>query len=137
MKNTFRKYSAPLKISTHLFLLTSPIKIEKVQVPPFYQHWKFFRPPCRKGRGKTLCSDCHLRPNYNPKMFVPYVVFVSKAQVTLAFWFLICLGGFTKKWEFCNVDYNKAFLFHYTPTNFTCSKSAIKTLERGVKYIQS
>ena len=34
----------------------SPLKVQKVQVPPFCQHWKFFRPPCRKG-GRTLLSN--------------------------------------------------------------------------------
>ena len=34
----------------------SPLKVQKVQVPSFCQHWKFFRPPCRKG-GRTLLSN--------------------------------------------------------------------------------
>ena len=37
----------PMKKTTPLFY-SFPLKIQKVQVPPFCQHWKFFRPPCRK-----------------------------------------------------------------------------------------
>ena len=32
----------------------SPLKIQKVQVPPFCHHWTFFRPPCRNGGVRTL-----------------------------------------------------------------------------------
>ena len=35
---------------THSPIFTqSPLKIQKVRVLPFCQHWKFFRSPCRKG----------------------------------------------------------------------------------------
>ena len=59
-KITFWKSSGPsLKKSTSPFLLTPlPLKIQKVQVPPFCQHWIFFRPPLQKGGGRTLCPSC-------------------------------------------------------------------------------
>ena len=51
LKISFRKSSAPLKKSTLPFLLTSPLKSQKVQVPPFfYQHRKFFSPVPRSPR---------------------------------------------------------------------------------------
>ena len=34
-------------------LCLPPFKVQKVQGPPFCQHWQFFSPPCRKGRGRT------------------------------------------------------------------------------------
>ena len=41
----------PPSKSTTFFLLTPPLKIKKVQVPPFCQHWKFFRLLLQKKRG--------------------------------------------------------------------------------------
>ena len=52
LKITFRKSSAK-KIHSPLFT-HAPLKIQKLQVPPFCQHWKFFRSPLQKRR-RTLC----------------------------------------------------------------------------------
>ena len=49
---------SPLKKSTSPLLLTPPplLKIQKVQVPPFWPTLKIFQPPpfCRNGGGRTL-----------------------------------------------------------------------------------
>ena len=56
LKITFRKSSDPPENIHCPFLLTLCLKIQKVQVPPFCQHWKFFRPsPLQKGGG-ALCK---------------------------------------------------------------------------------
>ena len=45
LKSTFRKSSGPERIHY-------PLKLEKVQVPPFCQHWIFFSPPPSAEKGE-------------------------------------------------------------------------------------
>ena len=51
LKITFRKFSAlpPWENPTPLFYSLLPKKFKKCKSPSFCQHWKFFKPPCRKG----------------------------------------------------------------------------------------
>ena len=60
LKITFRKSSGPhLKKSAPPFLLTPPLKLLKVRVPPFLPTLKIFSgPPCRKGRGEDTVWLC-------------------------------------------------------------------------------
>ena len=59
LKITFRKSLAPSPWKNHSPLFTHslppPKKNQKVQVPPFCQHWKFFRPPLQRAR---FLYDC-------------------------------------------------------------------------------
>ena len=50
LKITFRKFSAPppWKNPIPLFYSLLPQKFKKCKSPSFCQHWKFFKPPCRK-----------------------------------------------------------------------------------------
>ena len=45
----------------HFYSIRPPLKIEKVQVPPFWQHWKIFRYPCRKWSEDTRVHRSVLR----------------------------------------------------------------------------
>ena len=54
LKIPFRKSQAPLKKSTPPFLLTPPLKVQKVQVLPFLLTLKIFQAPLQKGGGRTL-----------------------------------------------------------------------------------
>ena len=59
LKITFRKSSAPPHPHWKNPLLpfhSRPLKIQKVQVPPFCQHWKFFRVSLQK-RGGGHCDN--------------------------------------------------------------------------------
>ena len=54
-----------------------PLKIQKVQVPPFCQRWKFFKPPCREGRGEDtwiISISIHVHDCVRPLTTVCYLL---------------------------------------------------------------
>ena len=56
VQNYFQKILSPRPWKNPPFLLTPPLKIQKMQVPPFCQHWKFFSPPpSERGEDTLLC----------------------------------------------------------------------------------
>ena len=52
VENYFQKiHRPPWKNPISLFYLLSPLKIQKLQVPPFCQHWKFLGSPVERREG--------------------------------------------------------------------------------------
>ena len=78
LKITFRKFSTPLKKSLPPFYSLLPLKMQKVQVPPFCQPWKFFSPPLPPAeRGEdTMLIDKSLE-FYDLKNNKRYIFFIN------------------------------------------------------------
>ena len=55
VQNYFQKILSPRPWKNPPFLLTSPLKIKKIQVPPFANNENFSGPPSERGEDTLLC----------------------------------------------------------------------------------
>ena len=93
VENYFRKIlsSPPEKIHFPLFTLP-PLKIQKVQVPPFCQHWKFF---WRGGAQDTMHIHNKILQDYKSDCLVWLAIYI--ALKTLSYLFMCIFWTKAKK----------------------------------------